>query len=69
MSGAFLDGERFGAVVARRSDDIKPELLASLSPLGRAEDADLTKADRILIEEMPKLSTAELAQGMVMSRS
>ena len=69
MSGAFLDGERFGAVIGRRTDAIKPELLDALSPLGRAEDADLTKADRILIEEMPKLSTAELAQGLVLSRS
>ena len=71
MSGAFLDGERFGAVIGRRiaPEALTPELVKTLSPLGRAEDAELTKADRILIEEMPKLSTSELAQGMILARS
>lgn len=71
MSGAYLDGERFGAVIGRRvaSEALTSELFKSLSPLGRAEDAELSKADRILIEDMPKLSTAELAQGMVLARS
>lgn len=62
ISGAFLDGDRFGAMVGRRieGDIVTVEEIQNLAQLGRSSDADLDRADRILIDEMPRLSVDEL---------
>lgn len=66
ISGALLDRERFGAMVGRRvdNDTITPEDIKSLAPLGRSHEADLSQADRILIDEMPRLSIDELMRDV-----
>ncbi|WP_439633911.1 hypothetical protein [Glycocaulis sp.] len=62
ISGAFLDGDKFGAMVGRRveGDRITGGEIEKLAPLGRSSEADLDRADRILIDEMPRLSVDEL---------
>lgn len=62
ISGSFLDADRFGAIAGRRLDGdvITAAELEAVDQLGRAHDAGLDRTDRILIDQMPRLSVDEI---------